>query len=111
LPGLTRLDPGLDRARAPPLAVPTWGTLNADGSASGPFAVSPVIFSLPAVSGVDQITASTALVVRVPRDRRGQAVCIANAGVAAGQGAAFLAGGAAAQMAAPAVVIGGKRQS
>jgi hypothetical protein len=68
-------------------------------------AVSLMIFSLPSAFGVYQIAASTAFAVRVPQDRRGQAMGIASVGVAAGQGAAFLAVVAAAQVAGPAAVI------
>jgi Major Facilitator Superfamily len=87
-----------------PLAVLTCGTL-ALTALHPDLAVSLVIFSLSAAFGVYQIAANTAFVVRVPQDRRGQAMGIANVGVVVGQGAAFLAAGAAAQVADPAVVI------
>jgi hypothetical protein len=64
-----------------------------------------VILSLSAAFGVYQIAANTAFVVRVPNDRRAQAFGIANMGVIVGQGAAFVAAGAAAEVVAPAVVI------
>jgi len=44
-------------------------------------------------------------VVRVPSQRRAQAFGIANMGVIVGQGAAFVAAGAAAEMFSPAAVI------
>ena len=68
-------------------------------------AVSLVIFSLSAAFGVYQIAANTAFVVRVPNERRAQAFGIASMGVIVGQGAAFVAAGAAAEVVAPAVVI------
>ena len=68
-------------------------------------AVSLVIFSLSAACGVYQLAANTAFVVRVPNERRAQAFGIANMGVIVGQGAAFIAAGAAAEVVPPAVVI------
>ena len=68
-------------------------------------AVSLVIFSVSATFGVYQIAANTAFVVRVPDERRAQAFGIANVGVVVGQGAAFLAAGAAAEVISPAAVI------
>ena len=68
-------------------------------------AVSLVVFSLSAAFGVYQIAANTAFVVRVPNERRAQAFGIANMGVIVGQGAAFIAAGAAVALASPAVVI------
>ena len=87
-----------------PLAVLTCGTL-ALTALHPDLAVSLVIFSLSAAFGVYQIAANTAFVVKVPQDRRAQAMGIANVGVVVGQGATFLAAGAAAQVVAPAVVI------
>ena len=87
-----------------PLAVLTCGTL-ALTALHPDLAVSLVIFSLSAAFGVYQIAANTAFVVKVPQDRRAQAMGIANVGVVVGQGATFLAAGAAAQVAAPAMVI------
>jgi hypothetical protein len=55
--------------------------------------------------GVYQIAANTAFVVRLPNERRAQAFGIASMGVIVGQGAAFVAAGAAAEVVAPAVVI------
>jgi hypothetical protein len=86
-----------------PLAVLACGTLALTALHPG-LAVSLVIFSLSAAFGVYQIAANTAFVVKVPQDRRGQAMGIANVGVV-GRGAAFLAAGAAAQVADPAAVI------
>ena len=85
-----------------PLAMLACGTLALTALHPG-LAVSLVIFSPSAAFGVYQIAASTAFVVKVPQDRRGQATGIANAGVAVGQDN-LLAAGAAAQVAAPAVV-------
>jgi MFS family permease len=68
-------------------------------------AVSLVIFTLSAAFGVYQIAANTEFVVRVPNERRAQAFGIANMGVIVGQGAAFIAAGAAAEVVPPAAVI------
>ena len=87
-----------------PLAVLTCATLVLTALRPG-LAVSLVIFSLSATFGVYQIAANTAFVVRVPNERRAQAFGIANMGVIVGQGAAFVAAGAAAEVVSPAVVI------
>jgi hypothetical protein len=87
-----------------PLAVLTCGTLVLTALRPG-LAASLVIFSLSAMFGVYQLAANTAFVVRVPNDRRAQAFGIANMGVIVGQGAAFVAAGAATDLIAPAVVI------
>jgi hypothetical protein len=87
-----------------PLAVLTCATLVLTALRPS-LAVSLVIFSLSAAFGVYQLAANTAFVVRVPNDRRAQAFGIANMGVIVGQGAAFVAAGAAAEVVAPAVVI------
>ncbi len=87
-----------------PLAVLTCATLVLTALRPG-LAVSLVIFSLSAAFGVYQLAANTAFVVRVPNERRAQAFSIANMGVIVGQGAAFVAAGAAAEVVAPAVVI------
>ena len=87
-----------------PLAVLTCATLVLTALRPG-LAVSLVIFSLSAACGVYQLAANTAFVVRVPNERRAQAFGIANMGVIVGQGAAFVAAGAAAEVVAPAVVI------
>ena len=87
-----------------PLAVLTCATLVATALRPG-LAASLVIFSLSAACGVYQIAANTAFVVRVPSERRSQAFGIANMGVIVGQGAAFVAAGAAAEVVSPAVVI------
>jgi predicted MFS family arabinose efflux permease len=87
-----------------PLAVLTCVALV--GTALRPdLAVSLVIFSLSAAFAIYQIAANTAFVVRVPKERRAQAFGIANMGVIVGQGAAFVAAGAAAQIFSPAAVI------
>jgi predicted MFS family arabinose efflux permease len=87
-----------------PLAVLTCAALVLTALRPG-LAASLVIFSLSAAFGVYQIAANTAFVVRVPNERRAQAFGIANMGVIVGQGAAFIAAGAAAQRYAPAAVI------
>jgi MFS family permease len=87
-----------------PLAVLTCATLVA-AALRPDLAVSLVIFSLSAAFAIYQVAANTAFVVRVPKDRRAQAFGIANMGVIVGQGAAFVAAGAAAEMFSPAAVI------
>ncbi len=87
-----------------PLAVLTCATLVLTALRPG-LAASLVIFSLSAAFGVYQIAANTAFVVRVPNERRALAFGIANMGVIVGQGAAFVAAGAAAEVVSPAVVI------
>jgi MFS family permease len=87
-----------------PFAVLTCGTLVLTALRPG-LAVSLVIFSLSAAFGVYQVAANTAFVVRVPNERRAQAFGIASMGVIVGQGLAFMAAGAAAEVVAPAVVI------
>ncbi len=87
-----------------PLAVLTCGTLALTALRPG-LAASLVIFSLSAAFGVYQLAANTAFVVRVPSERRAQAFGIANMGVIVGQGAAFVAAGAAAEVFSPAAVI------
>ena len=87
-----------------PLAVLTCATLVLTVFRPG-LAASLVIFSLSAACGVYQLAANTEFVVRVPNERRAQAFGIANMGVIVGQGAAFVAAGAAAEVVAPAVVI------
>ncbi len=87
-----------------PLAVLTCATLVAVALRPA-LAVSLAIFSLSAAFGIYQVAANTAFVVRVPSQRRAQAFGIANMGVIVGQGAAFVAAGAAAQVFSPAAVI------
>ena len=87
-----------------PLAVLTCATLVLTVLRPG-LAASLVIFSLSAAFGVYQLAANTEFVVRVPNERRAQAFGIANMGVIVGQGAAFVAAGAAAEVVSPAVVI------
>ena len=87
-----------------PFAVLTCATLVLT-ALRPPLAVSLVIFSVSAAFGVYQIAANTAFVVRVPDERRAQAFGIANVGVVVGQGAAYVAAGAAAEVISPAAVI------
>ncbi|HEX2822716.1 MAG TPA: MFS transporter [Streptosporangiaceae bacterium] len=87
-----------------PLAVLTCGTLVLTALHPG-LAISLVIFSLSAGFGVYQIAANTAFVAKVPNERRAQAFGIASMGVIVGQGAAFVAAGAAAEIFSPATVV------
>jgi MFS family permease len=87
-----------------PLAVLTCVTLVVTAFRPD-LAVSLGIFSLSAAFAVYQVAANTAFVVRVPSQRRAQAFGIANMGVIVGQGAAFVAAGAAAERFSPAAVI------
>jgi MFS family permease len=87
-----------------PLAVLTCATLVLTALRPG-LAASLVIFSLSSVFGSYQLAANTAFVVRVPNERRAQAFGIASMGVIVGQGAAFVAAGAAAEVVTPAAVI------
>ncbi len=87
-----------------PLAVLTCATLVTTALRPG-LVVSLVIFSLSAAFAIYQVAANTAFVVRVPKERRAQAFGIANMGVIVGQGAAFVAAGAAAEIYSPAAVI------
>ncbi len=69
-------------------------------------AISLAVFSLSAAFGAYQVAANTTFVVSVPNERRAQAFGIASMGVIVGQGAAFVAAGAAAQvLGSPAAVI------
>ena len=87
-----------------PLAILTCGSLVLTGLRPD-LAVSLVVFSLSAAFGVYQVAANTAFVVSVPNERRAQAFGIANMGVIVGQGAAFVAAGAVAEVVSPAAVI------
>jgi MFS family permease len=87
-----------------PLAILTCGTLMLIGLRPG-LVVSLVVFVLSAAFGVYQVAANTAFVLRVPAQRRAQAFGIANMGVIVGQGAAYVAAGAVAEVVAPATVI------
>jgi predicted MFS family arabinose efflux permease len=87
-----------------PLAVLTCATLILTALHPG-LVVSLVIFSVSAGFGVYQLAANTAFVVRVPNERRAQAFGIASMGVIVGQGAAFVAAGAVAELFSPAAVI------
>ena len=87
-----------------PLAVLTCATLVLTALRPG-LVGSLVIISVSAAFGIYQIAANTAFVVRVPNEQRAQAFGLANMGVIVGQGAAFVAAGAAAEVISPAVVI------
>ena len=95
------------RARASlmgPLAVATCAALVLTALRPD-LAISLVIFSLSALFGIYQIAAGTEFAARVPDERRAQAVGIASTGIVVGQGAGFIAAGAAASVLGPAVVI------
>jgi predicted MFS family arabinose efflux permease len=87
-----------------PLAVATCATLVLTAFRPG-LAVSLAIFSASAAFGAYQLAANVAFVVRVPNERRAQAFGIASMGLIVGQGAAFVAAGAAAELVTPAAVI------
>jgi MFS family permease len=87
-----------------PLAILTCGALVLTAFHPG-LAASLVIFSASAAFGVYQNVTNTEFVVRVPDERRAQAFGIASMGVIVGQGAAFVAAGAAAEVFSPAAVI------
>jgi MFS family permease len=87
-----------------PLAVLTCATLVLTALHPN-LVVSLAIFSLSAAFGSYQIAANTAFVIRVPTERRSQAFGLANMGVVVGQGAAFVAAGAAVEVISPAAVI------
>jgi Major Facilitator Superfamily len=88
-----------------PLAILTCASLVLTGLRPN-LAVSLVVFSLSAAFGVYQVAANTTFVVSVPNERRAQAFGIASMGVIVGQGAAFVAAGAAVQvLGSPAAVI------
>ena len=88
-----------------PLATLTCGALVLTAFHPG-LGASLVIFSLSAAFGVYQNVTNTEFVIRVPNERRAQAFGIASMGVIVGQGAAFVAAGAAVQAkVAPATVI------
>jgi MFS family permease len=87
-----------------PLATLTCGALVLTAFGPG-LAASLVIFSASAAFGVYQNVTNTEFVLRVPDERRAQAFGIASMGVIVGQGAAFVAAGAAAEVFSPATVI------
>ena len=87
-----------------PLAILTCGALVLTAFHPG-LGASLVIFSLSAAFGVYQNVTNTEFVIRVPNERRAQAFGIASMGVIVGQGAAFVAAGAAAEVVTPATVI------
>lgn len=67
--------------------------------------VSMAIFALSNTFAMYQIAANTAFVERLPNERRAQAFGLANAGLVVGQGLAFVAAGAAAEVVPPSTVI------
>jgi hypothetical protein len=66
---------------------------------------SMAIFALSNTFAMYQIAANTAFVERLPNERRAQAFGLANAGLVVGQGLAFMAAGAAAEVVPPSTVI------
>jgi Major Facilitator Superfamily len=87
-----------------PLAVATCATLALTALRPG-LVISVAVLSASAAFGVYQLAANTAFVARLPGQQRAQAFGIASMGVIAGQGATFLAAGAAAERVTPAAVI------
>ena len=87
-----------------PMAVLACATLVLTALRPG-LVVSLVIFSVSSAFTAYQLAANTAFVVRVPNERRAQAFGIASMGLIVGQGAAFVAAGAAAEVMTPAAVI------
>ena len=67
--------------------------------------LSIAIFVLSGVFSIYQVAANTAFAERVPNAHRGQAFGLANAGLVVGQGLAYLAAGAAAEVVPPSTVI------
>jgi MFS family permease len=73
---------------------------------AGPgLAVSLTIFAVSGLAAAYQVAANAAFVTLCPDARRGQAYGLANAGLMIGQGVIYVLAGAAATLAAPAVVI------
>ena len=87
-----------------PMAACACGTLMLTAFRPG-LAASMAIFALSGCFAMYQIAANTAFVERVRSDRRAQAFGFANAGLVAGQGAAFALAGAAAEVVPPSTVI------
>jgi hypothetical protein len=87
-----------------PMAVCACAVLLVVGLRPG-VALSLAIFTLSGVFSIYQIAANTAFAERVPNARRGQAFGLANAGLVVGQGLAYLAAGAAAEVVPPSTVI------
>jgi MFS transporter len=67
--------------------------------------VSMAIFAVSNTFAMYQIAANVAFVERLPNERRAQAFGLANAGLVVGQGLAFMAAGAAAEVVPPSTVI------
>ena len=87
-----------------PMAACACGTLMLTAFRPG-LAASMAIFALSSCFAMYQIAANTAFVERVRSDRRAQAFGFANAGLVAGQGAAFALAGAVAEVIPPSTVI------
>jgi MFS family permease len=69
--------------------------------------VSLVILAVSGAFGAYQVAANAAFVAAAPDARRGQAYGLANAGMMLGQGLIYVLAGAAASLAAPAMVVAG----
>jgi Major Facilitator Superfamily len=67
--------------------------------------LSMALFALSNVFTMYQIAANTAFVERIPNEKRAQAFGLANAGIVVGQGLAFAAAGAAAEVVPPSTVV------
>jgi MFS family permease len=67
--------------------------------------ISLAIFAVSGLAAAYQVAANAAFVQLCPEARRGQAYGLANAGLMIGQGVIYVLAGAAAMLAAPAVVI------
>lgn len=87
-----------------PMAVCACGILVLTAFRPG-LAASMAIFALSGSFAIYQIAANTAFVERVPNEHRAQAFGLANAGIVAGQGAAFALAGAAAEVVPPSTVM------
>ena len=87
-----------------PMAACACGTLMLTAFRPG-LAASMAIFALSGCFAMYQLAANTAFVERVRSDRRAQAFGFANAGLVAGQGAAFALAGAVAEVVPPSAVI------
>ena len=86
-----------------PMAVAACAVLVATAARPG-LGVTMTVLAVSGVFGAYQLAANTAFVERLPGGSRGQAFGLANAGLVAGQGAAFAAAEAAASIIPPPVV-------
>jgi MFS family permease len=104
-PVFVRLVPPPRRVRMMgPLAVATCATLILCLARPGVLGLL-VILAVSGGFGAYQVPANAEFMTRVPAGRRGQAFGLANAGIFAGQGIAFVLAGAAAQVISPLMVV------